>query len=101
MLAPMVALMRLPLMAAEARSSNPWGGGETMQAVSEKLAAMAEGAIAAQMSILGSAASFWPEVLAGKTPSMLSGAAAHQSVNAALKPAGMRVRANFRRLSKI
>lgn len=100
MLAPMVAMMRLPLMAAEAGNSGKWAA-ESALAVNEKMAAIAEGAFAAHMSLLGSAAQFWPEVLAGKTPSVLTGAAVERSLHAALAPASRRVRANFRRLSKL
>jgi len=99
MLAPMVAWMRLPLMAADAQSGKSWGT-ETALAVSEKTAALAEGAFAAQMTFIQSAARFWPEVLSGRTPSIFNGVAAELSVNAALKPASQRVKANFRRLSK-
>ncbi|RUU94147.1 hypothetical protein EOD00_28220, partial [Mesorhizobium sp. M7A.T.Ca.TU.009.01.3.1] len=49
MLAPLVAMMRLPLMAMDGGSSKPWGT-EAARAVNEKTAAMAEGAFAAQMS---------------------------------------------------
>jgi hypothetical protein len=110
MLAPMVAMMRLPLMAAEAGNSGKWAAeagnsgkwaAESALAVNEKMAAIAEGAFAAHMSLLGSAAQFWPEVLAGKTPSVLTGAAVERSLHAALAPASRRVRANFRRLSKL
>ena len=45
MLAPMVALMRLPLMATETGRGAAWRT-ETNGAVSEKLAAVAEGAAA-------------------------------------------------------
>jgi hypothetical protein len=43
--------------------------------------------------------SFWPDIIAGRTPSLLSGAAVEHSVHAALKPSGRRVRANYKRLS--
>ena len=98
MLAPMVALMRLPLMAADAGSGRA-SGTETARALSEKTAAMAEGVFAAQISLIRSASMFWPEVFSGQTPSVLNGVAAEQSMNAALEPASLRVRANFRRLS--
>jgi hypothetical protein len=99
MLAPMVAWMRLPLMAADAHSGKSWGT-ETARAMNEKTAAVAEGMFAAQMSFVQSAARFWPEVLSGRTPSILNGVAAELSLNAAMKPASRRVKANFRRLSK-
>ena len=98
MLAPMVALMRLPLMAADTQSGRPWAT-ETARAVKEKTAAMADGAFAAQMSFIQSASGFWPELFSGKSPSIFNGVAAERSVNAALKPASRRVKANFRRLS--
>jgi hypothetical protein len=98
MLAPLVIAMRLPLMAAEARAGAELGE-ETMRAVSEKASAAAEGMVAAQMSLFGSAMRFWPEVFSGRTPSLFNGAAAERAVNAALKPSGRRVRANYRRLS--
>lgn len=99
MLAPMVAAMRLPLMAAEARSSSPQT--ETMRAFTEKTVAASEGFLAAQMSLFGSAMRFWPELMSGRAPSLFSGVAAERSMNAALRPASRRVKANFRRLSKI
>ena len=46
MLVPWVMWMRLPILAAEARSINPWRT-ETTGAVIEKTAAMAEGMLAA------------------------------------------------------
>lgn len=98
MLAPMVVFMRLPLIAAEAGSAG-LRATETTLAVNEKAAALMEGAFAAQWSMMVSAARFWPEVLSGRTPALLSGAAVERALNAALRPAGRRVRANFRRLA--
>ncbi|MGP2493000.1 hypothetical protein ACTDI4_15415 [Mesorhizobium sp. PUT5] len=97
MLAPMVAWLRLPVMASEALSTTPFGR-ETVAAASEKAAAAAEGLVAAQLAMAGSMLSFWPEVLAGRTPSLLNGAAAERSLHAALRPARRRVKANLRRL---
>lgn len=96
-LAPMVASMRMPLMAADTKRATLLGT-ETMLAVTEKAAAVADGVFAAQLSFFQSALHFWPELMSGRTPSILNGAAAERSLNAALKPAGRRVRANFRRL---
>lgn len=99
MFAPMVMWMRLPLMAAEAgKAGRP--AVETMLAISEKTEALVEGMIAAQLSLAGSAARFWPELLSGRTPSMLNGVAAERSVHAALGPSGRRVKANYKRLMK-
>lgn len=98
MLAPMVMAMRLPLMAMEASGRSDMRG-EGMSAVTEKATALAEGLFAAQLAFFQSAMLFWPEVMSGRTPSMLNGATAHRSANAALRPASRRVRANFRRLA--
>lgn len=98
MLAPLVAMLRLPLMAMDGGSSQPWST-ETARAVNEKTAAMAEGVFAAQMSFLQSASRFWPEIFSGRTPSLFNGVAAERSISAALKPASRAVKANFRRLS--
>lgn len=99
MLAPMVMWMRIPVMAMEKRSSTH-AGVETMRAINEKTVAMAEGVLAAQLSLVDAATRFWPDVIAGKTPASLGKIAAEQAVNAALHPAGLAVRANFRRLSR-
>lgn len=99
MLAPMVMALRLPLMAMEARDKNALGV-ETTRAVSEKTAALVEGMVAAQLSLMRSAAGFWFDVAAGRTPDLLNGTAAERSIRAAMKPAQRRVRANYRRLSK-
>lgn len=99
MLAPAVIAFRLPLLAAEAAATNPFRT-ETVGMVTEKIAAAAEGLAAAQLSLARSALAFWPELMSGRTPSLVDGTAARQAMDAALKPAGTRVRANFRRLSK-
>lgn len=98
MLSPWVMAMRLPVMAREAGTLGRTGA-ETIRAASEKSAALAEGMAAAQVTMASAMLSFWPEVLSGRVPALLSGAAAENSVRAALKPAGRRVRANYRRLS--
>ncbi len=97
MLAPAVMALRAPLLAAEARELNPWRL-ETTRAVSEKLAAAAEGMVAAQLSLVRSTSTFWLELYGGATPSLLTGVAFERAVHAALKPAGKRVKKNYRRL---
>ena len=97
MLAPAVMALRAPLLAAEAAHLNPWRV-ETSRAVSEKLAAAAEGMVAAQLSLVHSTSSFWFEVWSGSTPSLLNGVALERAAHAALKPAGRRVKKNYRRL---
>jgi hypothetical protein len=99
MLAPIVVAMRLPIMAAEAHREAGWSG-ETMRAASEKAAAAFEGLVAAQLSLIGSTFMFWPQVLAGRSPSMIAQVAFEQAIAASLRPASRRVKANFRRLSR-
>ncbi|SIT57842.1 conserved hypothetical protein [Mesorhizobium prunaredense] len=99
MLAPSVALMRLPLIAMDARSNRPKGT-EAVNAVNEKTIAFVEGIFAAQGSVVQSVMRFWPEVISGRTPSLFNGVALEQSIYAALKPASRRVKTNFGRLSK-
>ncbi|MCG7505790.1 hypothetical protein [Mesorhizobium retamae] len=98
MLAPAVVMLRLPVMAAEA-SGLGWRE-ESVRAISEKMAAVAEGVAAAQLSLVDSFSRFWPEVMTGRAPSLLNGVALERSVHAALKPASRRVKANFKRLGK-
>lgn len=99
MLAPSVAAMRMPMLMLEAGDMNPWRV-ETARAVSEKVAAAMEGAVAAQLSLAWSASRFWPELLSGRTPAILSGAAMEDALHAALKPSGRRVKTNYNRLSR-
>ncbi len=97
-LAPAVIAMRLPTLFAEMAGTTPFRT-ESARAVAEKATAAAEGIFAAQLSLIASAARFWPEVMAGRVPSVVSGAAVERSLNAALAPAGRQVRANHKRLS--
>lgn len=98
MLAPAVIMLRLPVMVAEAGGTNRHD--ETARAISEKVAATAEGLVAAQLSMASSIANFWPELMAGQAPSILNGVALERSMHAALRPAGLRVKANFKRLAR-
>ena len=100
MLAPAVIAMRLPMLTAEANSSNPYRV-ETTRAVTEKMSAMVEGALAAQMAFAQAAIQFWPEVWSGRTPALLSGVAADRAMRAALLPSGRAVKSNHRRLSRV
>ena len=97
MFAPAVAAMRMPILSREA-------GGlglptETIRAATEKAQAFTEGAFAAQMAYANAVWSFWPEVMTGRKPSLLSGKATEAAIHAALRPASKRVRANYKRLS--
>jgi hypothetical protein len=97
MLAPAVMTMRLPILAAEASKQGTWPV-EAVAATSEKVAAMAEGVAAAQMSLAVAASRYWFEFWSGKTPSLLNGVAAQRALQAAFTPSGKRVRANHGRL---
>jgi len=99
MLAPWVVALRLPIMAAEAQRDTGWSG-ETMRAASEKMAAAFEGALAAQLSLIGSTLTFWPQVLAGSPPSAVAQIAFKRATEAAIRPASRKVKANFHRLSR-
>ncbi|RTM00945.1 MAG: hypothetical protein EKK31_22125 [Hyphomicrobiales bacterium] len=98
LLAPVVIGMRVPLIALDALSGAP-NGKEAMLAVQEKAIAAAEGLFAAQAATFKAALSFWPELLAGKSPSLLDGRAAGAATAAALRPVARRVRHNYDRLS--
>lgn len=100
MLAPWVVWMRTPTLMAEAGAAAGGIGAETTRAVTEKAAAVAQGIAAAQISAIGATMSFWPDVLSGRTPSIVSGVAAERMAHAALAPAGRTVRSNYRRLSR-
>lgn len=100
MLAPLVIGMRLPLMMQEVLASNGRPGAETRRAITEKAVAATQGMVAAQVAIAGEALLFWPQLMSGKTPSLLSGAALEQALGAAARPASRKVKANFRRLSR-
>lgn len=98
MLAPAVIAARLPILATEAAGTRRRT--ETTKAMAEKAAAAAEGMVAAQMSLVKSMWSFWPEVASGKVPALVNGKALQDATDAAMKPINRRVRANFRRLSR-
>lgn len=99
MLAPAVMALRAPLLAAEAGGLDPWRL-ETTRAVTEKVAAATEGMVAAQLSLARSASVFWLELASGATPSLLNGVALERALHAALKPAGRRVKRNYKRLKR-
>ena len=99
LLAPMVVAMRMPILLAEAASGKALPG-EAHKAVSEKVMAGVEGAMAMQASMIKSAMDFWPGVLRGRHPSDLMANSVVNAGNEALKPASRAVRNNFDRLRK-
>ncbi len=97
--APAVVAMRLPLLATEA-GGDPFAGVETALAISEKAEALVEGLAAAHLVLFASALRFWPDLMAGGDFASVFGRAFDRAAHAALRPAGRRVRANYRRLSR-
>jgi hypothetical protein len=98
MLAPMVVALRLPLMSAEAGGSALGARTESIGAVSEKLAAFADGMAAAQLAFMRGAFML-PFAFAGaRSPVDPLLDMAETVAAAALKPAGLQVRRNHRRL---
>lgn len=98
-LAPHVVAMRLPLLFLEAFDAGS-ARNETNRATEEKAVAAVEGIVAAQTIMAQSAAFFWWELMSGRTPSLLSGAAFRRAADAAMRPSGKQVRANYKRLSR-
>ena len=87
MLAPMVALMRLPLMATETQHGTALRT-ETDRAVSRESGGGRRGRDGgADVGDGSRRCASGPEILSGRTPSMLNGVAAERSMQAALKPA--------------
>lgn len=98
MFAPTVAAMRLPLLTLEAQRVGELPA-EAMRATVEKAEAFAEGLAAAQMAYATAMWSFWPEVMSGRKPSLLTASTFEKAAAAALRPSGRRVRSNLRRLT--
>lgn len=100
MLAPVVVGMRLPILAAEAMGELAAPRPESTRAVSEKLAAMGEGLVAAQLAWIGGMALLPLEVARSASPMKPLNDLAESVTMAALKPVGRTVRRNHRRLSR-
>jgi hypothetical protein len=100
MLAPMVMAMRMPIMSAEAAGSMLSGRPESMGAVTEKLAAFAEGAAAAQLAWWRGAMLFPLAMSKTAASSRHLVELAGDMTIAALTPAAKQVGRNHRRLSR-
>lgn len=98
-LIPMILMFRAPTLAMEAQRGGRFGP-ETSMAVGEKVTATCEGIVASQLSMWSSMMEFWPDIISGKTPALLSGQALQSCLNASSAPTRKRLRANYRRLSK-
>lgn len=97
MLAPWVVGLRLPILAAEATSSLVSGRPETVKAVSEKVSALAQGILAAQVAWTRGALTL-PLVIADASSPLAD--IGRSMALAAVEPAGRQVRLNHRRLSR-
>ncbi|UGX86825.1 hypothetical protein [Phyllobacterium meliloti] len=96
-MASMVIAMRLPVMMMEGLTEKS-AKTESTRAVSEKMAAMTDGVVAAQMSVMNSAATFWLDVWSGKSPAAIAQATIDKATKAALHPGRKTLRANYKRL---
>ena len=99
-LASMVIAMRMPVMMLEAMSKTERSGAETQRAVSEKVAAAVDGAVAAQVSLISSASTFWFDVMCGQSPAGLMAKAARKAADASVRPGRKTLRANYKRLQR-
>jgi hypothetical protein len=97
MLVPAVMAMRMPLMTAEATGASL--SSETAGAVSEKFAAFAEGAAAAQLAWMRSVMLLPLAFMTARSPLAPLVDMAEAVTAAALAPAGRQVRKNHRRLT--
>jgi hypothetical protein len=97
MLAPWVVGLRTPILVAEATGSLFSGRPETVKAVSEKVSALAQGILAAQVAWTRGA--FTLPLAVADASSPLADIVRSMTL-AALGPAGRQVRLNHRRLSR-
>ncbi|QND53536.1 hypothetical protein HB779_17785 [Phyllobacterium sp. 628] len=97
-MASTVIAMRLPMMMMEGLTESS-SKSEATRAVSEKMAAVTEGAVAAQISVMNSAATFWFDIWSGKSPAAIAQATIDKATNAALQPGRKTLRANYKRLT--
>jgi len=96
MLAPWVVGLRMPILVAEASGSLLSGRPESVRAMSEKVSALAQGILAAQVAWTRGAFTFPLAVADASSP--LADIVRSMAL-AALEPAGRQVRLNHRRLS--
>jgi hypothetical protein len=99
MMAPAVMALRWPTLVAEAMSHSGTRP-ETRRAVTEKMVAAAEGAVAMQMSLATAGFRAWTGLLAGRIEQNSLGKAHSAAVDAALRPSAKRVSANLKRLTR-
>jgi hypothetical protein len=96
----MVVASRLPILWFESFNPDPNRREETNRMVFEKVAAVQEGAIAAQTAFVTAMAESMAAMAFGLRPKTTPRGTATAMVRASLAPAARRVKANARRLSK-
>jgi hypothetical protein len=99
-LSPFVIASRLPILFFEALNPDPSRRSETNRMVAEKLAAVQEGVVAAQMALGKAMAENMAAVAFGQVPRSTPRDTANAMVRAGLAPVGRRVRSNAKRLAK-
>lgn len=97
--APLVVAQRLPLLWLEAMGLSRTGERESQRMVTEKMAAVFEGGVAAQVELQRL---WWQSSMAMMRGMAPTGpvAATRRVANAALQPAARRVKSNVKRLAK-
>jgi hypothetical protein len=99
-LAPFVIASRMPILLAEAMNPDPSRRDETNRMVSEKMAAMQEGAVAAQLALGQAMIETMTAFAFGQTAKSTVRGTANAIMRAGLAPAARRVKANAKRLGK-
>jgi hypothetical protein len=99
-LSPFVVASRLPILFLESLNPNPSRRSETNRMIAEKLAAIQEGAVAAQMALGKAVAENMAAFAFGQTARSTPRKTADAMFHAGLAPAARRVRANAKRLGK-
>lgn len=98
-LAPLVVAQRLPQLWFEALHPNPMVSDETRLAVTEKVEALVEGAMASQMAAAMVPMNFALAMMQGRSPLFAALAVPKKLAQAATAPMEKRVRHNLKRLS--
>jgi hypothetical protein len=99
-LSPFVIASRMPILFLESLNPNPSRRNETNRMIAEKLAAMQEGVVAAQMAFGKAVAENLAAAAFGQTAKSTPRKTADAMLRAGLAPAARRVKANAKRLGQ-
>jgi hypothetical protein len=99
-LSPFVMASRMPILWAESLNPNPGSRSETNRMMAEKMAAVQEGALAAQTTLGQAMLETWAALAFGQVPKTTPRNTADAMMQAGLAPAARRVKANAKRLGK-